>query len=72
MTKLSNQQMVARMLSKIYRLWVLFKWTVLDWQGQYCEQCGFHEATHYDHSLEFDMESYPCDHFRNEYSGGEK
>lgn len=44
--------------------WALFKWHALNYKGRYCQQCGFYEASHYDHELEFDIESYPCGRFR--------
>jgi hypothetical protein len=33
-------------------------------KGQACAQCGFYEASHYKHDLEFDMEAYPCERFK--------
>lgn len=42
-------------------MWVLLKWH-LGFKGSPCK-CSFHEASHYDASLEFDMEEYPCGHY---------
>lgn len=44
------------------RFWIMLKWR-MGIKGDYC-RCGFHEAAHYDHDLEFDMEFYPCPNFR--------
>ena len=35
------------------RWWVMFKWHWLDYKGRRCIRCGFYEASHYDHALEF-------------------
>lgn len=40
-------------------IWILVKWQ-LGFEGNVCQHCGFHEATHYNYALEWDIDNYPC------------
>ncbi len=48
---------------RFLRGWALFKWHFLDYRGRPCKTCGFSEAAHYDHKLEWDIDNYPCERF---------
>lgn len=41
----------------------MLKWWI-GYKGRDCAQCGFYEAAHYNHDLDYDIDSYPCDRFR--------
>lgn len=40
------------------------------YRGKPCKVCGFHKAAHLDHSLEFDMEVYPCSRYTLRLTSG--
>lgn len=47
----------------MWRLYTMLKWWI-GYKSRPCALCTFYEASHYNHALEFDMESYPCDRFK--------